>query len=87
MLDPKRLAQLGAAVERQHNGDLALPRDIHGERIRQHMFNVFDQTQFGAIAVRTAPHFNPSNLCLCVEMHVLYSHTCMRHRERSRYTF
>ncbi len=51
MLHPGELKKLGQAVEEQHAGQLTLPRDIYGERIRRHLSTVFDETQFGAIAV------------------------------------
>ena len=51
MLHPHELEELGRAIEEQQSGKLKLPRDIYGERICRHLSTVFDETQFGAIAV------------------------------------
>ena len=51
MLHPHELQELGRAVGEQQSGKLKLPRDIYGDRIRRHLSTVFDETQFGAIAV------------------------------------
>lgn len=57
MLHPHELLKLGMALEEQHSGKMTLPRDIYGDRIQRHLSTVFDETQFGAIAVSSAESY------------------------------
>lgn len=56
MLHPEVLQRLAKEIEEQHSGKLTLPRDISGSQVKKHLSTTFDETQFGAIAVRIIFH-------------------------------